>query len=290
MPEVATTDPRPGRLVTDSACLLDEATRLLAAGGIVAPRREAVRIWRDVLGSEPALALGPVPAEDSARFRAAIARRAAGEPLAYVTGVTGFRHLTLAVDRRALIPRPETEGLVDHVLARVRSGVVADAGTGTGCLALSLRQEGAFERVLAIDASRDALALARKNRAATGLAIDLVRGDLLECVADASLDAVVSNPPYLTAAEYAALDPAVKAWEPASALVSGEDGMAATDRLLRAAGRVLRPGAWLVLEVDCGRASVAARHAAEAGLGDVAVFDDLFGRARYLVARRSDAP
>ncbi|HEX5632482.1 MAG TPA: HemK family protein methyltransferase, partial [Gemmatimonadales bacterium] len=200
----------------------------------------------------------------------------------------GFRRLDLRSDRRALIPRPETEGLVDLALARVREGVAADVGTGTGCLALSLRQEGGFHEVIGVDVSAEALALAALNAALTGLAVRWVEGDLCGPLADHSVDLLVSNPPYLTRAEYEALDGAVRAWEPALALASGEDGLDATRRLLDDGRRVVRAGGWLALELDCTRAGAAAGLARAAGWQDVRVELDLFGRERYLLARRSE--
>jgi release factor glutamine methyltransferase len=221
-------------------------------------------------------------------FRRAVERRAAGEPLAHVTGTMQFRHLTLASDRRALIPRPETEGLVDLALARVTEGCAADIGTGSGCIALALAAEGAFELVVGIDRSPDALALARWNREWTGLPVALVQGDLCAPLAPRGYDLIVSNPPYLTEAEHAALDPAVRDWEPAEALASGADGLDATRRLLAQALRPLRPGGWLVIELDGARAAQAEVLAREAGWEFVEVHEDLFGRARYLAARRSE--
>lgn len=284
MPEVA---------VPGARLLLADATRTLADAGVPEPRRTALAIWRDVAGggleAHLAGADAMVPADQATRFEAAVARRAAGEPLAHVTGLAGFRHLVLRSDGRALIPRPETEGVVDLLLARVRTGRVADIGTGSGCLALSLAQEGSFSQVVGVDVSAAALALAAENRARTGLPVQVVRGDLAAPLATGAFDAVVSNPPYLTEAEYAALDPSVARWEPALALASGADGLAATWRLLADLPRVLRPGGWMVLEVDCHRAAHVGRRAAELGWQDVQVGDDLFGRARYVVARRSDA-
>ena len=116
--------------------------------------------------------VGPTPLLN---YQSAIDRRASGEPLPYVTGFSGFRHLTLHCDTRALIPRPETEGLVDLLLHRVREGRVVDVGTGSGCLALSLAQEGNFSHVLAIDCSGSALALTRENQELVGLDIELVQ-------------------------------------------------------------------------------------------------------------------
>jgi release factor glutamine methyltransferase len=272
--------------------LLDEATALLGAAALPQPRREAMRLWSQLTGEEPAELLlhsdDRAPPAAISHFRVGVRRRSAGEPLAYVSGQIGFRWLTLRCDRRALIPRPETEGLVDRILERVRTGRVADIGTGSGCLALSLASEGAFAQVIGIEASPDALALAEENRCLTGAPVSLVRGDLCAPLQPSAFDALVSNPPYLSAGEHATLDPSVRSWEPSVALVSGSDGLEATTRLLHQAGEVLRPGGWLALEVDCGRAQECARRAAAFGWSEVAIQPDLFGRERYLLARRSE--
>ncbi|HEU5040776.1 MAG TPA: methyltransferase, partial [Gemmatimonadales bacterium] len=170
---------------------------------------------------------------------------------------------------------------------RVAAGRVADIGTGTGALALSLAQEGGFEQVIAVDLSAAALALAAENRRASGLPVTLVRGDLCGPLAAGSLDALVSNPPYLSAGEYAVLDASVRGWEPAAALVSGEDGLEATGRLLDDGRRVVRPGGWVAIEVDSARAGACARRAGELGWDAVAIHADLYGRERYLLAQRS---
>jgi release factor glutamine methyltransferase len=222
------------------------------------------------------------------RFPAAGARRAGGEPLAYGPGRAGFRHLELGCDRRALIPRPETEGLVELALARVRTGIAADVGVGTGCIALSLRQEGAFRAVVGVDVSAVALDLACENAVETGLEVSWVRGDLTAPLGDASVDLLVSNPPYLTEHEWSGLDDGVKTWEPALALRSGADGLAATRRLLDDGRRVVAVGGWIALEIDMTRAADAAALAHGAGWRHVAVERDLFGRERYLLAQRSE--
>jgi release factor glutamine methyltransferase len=283
---MAETDARP-----TLGAVLAEGRRRLGAGGVDAPAREVAEIWatlfRRVAGEsflEQDSALGP---DDAARLEAAFLRRARGEPLAHVTGVAGFRYLALSSDARALIPRPETEGLVQGVLARVRTGSALDVGTGTGCIALSLATEGAYSRVIGIDRSGEALALARANRAATGARVDFVRGDLLSSIAPASVDALVSNPPYLSTAEYGALDPGVRDWEPSAALVSGPDGLDATFELLDDGCRVVRPGGWIALELDCTRAARVAERAVVLGWTSVGVEADLFGRERYLFAQRS---
>jgi release factor glutamine methyltransferase len=273
--------------------LLAEATAALAAAGVREPRREALRLWSELRSSSAEVLLDGEAAADprlTATLRAAVRRRASGEPLPHISGCVGFRTLVLKSDRRALIPRPETEGLVDLLLARVRTGHVADIGTGTGCLALSLAAEGSFDRITAVDSSSEALALAKENRDALGLRVVLVRGDLCGPLRPGSADAVISNPPYLTEQEYASLDPSVKAWEPAVALASGPQGLDATGRLLDEARAVLRPGGWLALELDCTRASAVAEMAGALGWIDVAVHADIFGRERYLLARRSAQP
>jgi release factor glutamine methyltransferase len=273
--------------------LLSELSATLGAAGVPESRREALRLWRELSGAPAAGALlrpdDPVDAELAAALRRASVRRAAGEPLAHVAGRAGFRRLVLRSDRRALIPRPETEGLVDLLLARVRGGTVADVGTGTGALALALASEGRFTAVVATDLSAAALALAGENVADSGLPVRLVRSDLCAALRPGVFDALVSNPPYLSLAEYAALDSGVRGWEPEGALVGGPGGAEITVRLLEDARRVLRPEGWLAVELDCARAEACARRAAALGWDEVTVQADLFGRDRYLLARRGVA-
>jgi release factor glutamine methyltransferase len=279
-------------LATSRCTLIQEARDRLARAGVLEPRQQALRIWAGLSQTSPAdallardLDLGPAAA---ARYQYAIERRAAGEPLPHVTGWAGFRHLSLRSDSRALIPRPETEGLVDLLLERARRGRVVDVGTGSGCIALSLALEGDFTEVVAVDLSSAALALARENRELVGAPVELVRGDLCAALRSPAFDALISNPPYLTAAEHAGLDQSVRDWEPVIALESGEDGLEATARLLDEGRSVLRDGGWLALEVDCARARAAAHLASALGWEDVGIHVDLFGRERYLLARRSD--
>lgn len=282
MPEVATA----------LRWLIQDATRRLSHAKVPEPRRQALRIWAELNGADHGAVL---PAHDvdvepaaAARYQHAIGRRSAGEPLSYVTGQAGFRHLLLRSDGRGLIPRPETEGLVDLLLQRVRSGRVVDVGTGSGCIALSLAREGGFSQVVGVELSHAALALAAENRALAGARIDLLEADLCTSLRAGTFDALVSNPPYLTAAEYAALDPSVRDWEPAIALESGRDGLEATARLLDEGRGVVRAGGWVALEVDCARAASVAHLASALGWDEVAIHVDLFGRERYLLARRSN--
>ena len=279
-------------LVTGRRSLIQEGTDRLARAGVPEPRHQAVRIWAELNQAEQAVVLLArdldVDPEGAARYQHAIKRRASGEPLPHVTGWTGFRHLSLRSDRRALIPRPETEGLVELLLQRARRGRVVDVGTGSGCIALSLALEGGYTEVVGIDRSAAALALAGENRELVGARVELVQGDLCAPLRAGTFDALISNPPYLTAAEYAGLDPSVREWEPAIALESGEDGLEATARLLDQGRDVLLADGWLALEVDCARAGSAAHLASALGWEDVGIHLDLFGRERYLLARRSN--
>lgn len=264
---------------------LDAATDYLASHGVERPRLDAELLLARALGVTR-LDLytqhdRPLTAAERAAAREPVRRRGTREPLAYVLGDWGFRRLTLRTDRRALVPRPETELVVDRCLALL-DGVpeprVLDVGTGTGAIALSLALELPGAHVSATDASADALALARENAALLGLAVDLVEGDLLAGVTG-PFDLVVSNPPYVAAAELAASEPEVRDWEPRAALL--DDGQ--TERLVDAARSVLE--GWLVLEVHEGRADEVAARMRDAGYAAVAVTDDLAARPRVVEGR-----
>ena len=233
---------------------------------------------------------------DVERAIAAAERRSTGMPLEYAAGRAAFRHLTLAVDQRVLIPRPETEQLVEVVLEMTgdaRGGSVVDVGTGSGAIALALASEGHFAKVMGTDVSLDALAVARANAQtlaeASWARIELRHGSLLGPVGETGLAAVVSNPPYISFAEAGALPASVRDWEPAVALFAGDDGMAAIAQLIREAASRLAPLGLLALEVDSRRAEVAAELARTNGAYvDVRVLLDLTGRERFVVARRRE--
>jgi len=221
--------------------------------------------------------------------------RCRGVPFAYAAGRTGFRTLDLAVDPRALIPRPETEGLVELALAALQRGAgpdarVADIGTGCGCIALSLAVEGAVA-VLAVDRDPGAATLARENvaRVRPAAPVDVREGDLLEPLGGERFQAIVANPPYLTEAEMMTLDPAVRSFEPRAALDGGADGLVHTGRLLAGAEALLVPNGFLALEIDERRASLVRALAVRHGWRRAAIHDDLFGRPRYLLAYREAA-
>lgn len=277
----------------DGGRLIEEAAARFRMVGVIKPRREANRLWAWINRVSPGEAYltreRPAAEELRHQFERAVERRLSGEPLAHVLGQTGFRHLDLTSDRRALIPRPESESIIELALARVRSGRALDLGTGTGCLALALAQEGNFAEVVAVDLSEEALELAAMNQVRTGLPIRLLRSDLGAGLVGEQFDLIVSNPPYLTEAEYQALDASVKDWEPAQALVSGADGLEATRRILAQGLGLLGPGGWLVMELDSSRAGTVADLARSAGWQEITIHDDLFGRPRILAARREPA-
>jgi release factor glutamine methyltransferase len=280
--------------------LLEEIATTLQARGIADAPSEA----RDLLAAvydEPRfwpVVNRAVAVDDTllARARLAIRKRQMGAPFAYAVGRACFRHLTLAVDERVLIPRQETEQLVDLVLHEMgdRSGGVAiDVGTGSGAIALALASEGAFSAVYATDVSLDALAVARQNVEATRhtlrAPVHLMHGSLLRPVRQLRARVIVSNPPYIAFGEATSLPPSVRDWEPPVALFSGGDGMAATTALVRAAADVLEDGGLLAIEVDARRASLVAELAAhEARFDAVWVRLDLTGRERFVLARRKE--
>ena len=238
-----------------------------------------------------------VSTEEWLRAIRAAKRRARGAPQQYAAGQASFRHLTLDVDERVLIPRPETERLVDLVLDALRGesgGIVVDVGTGSGAIALAIASESEVDRVIGTDVSLDALAVAGANvvRSAPVLRapVELRAGSLLRPVGERPLRAVVSNPPYISWNDRDALPSSVRDWEPSVALFSDADGMATTARLVRDAGGALGPGGLLALEVDTRRASMAAELVATDGAYEmVKVVLDLTGRERFVVARRREA-
>jgi release factor glutamine methyltransferase len=278
--------------------LVRELAEQLEAGGVDEPGREArdmvaavvdmPRFWPSMNASE---SLG---ARDVERARAAAVKRASGAPFAYAVGRAAFRHLTLDVDERVLIPRQETEILVDAVLecARGYGGVALDVGTGSGAIALALAMEGSFDLVIGTDVSRGAVAVASGNAkrlaAAMKAQLEFRAGSLFAPVRDVRARVVVSNPPYIAYDEAAALPRSVRDWEPAVALFTGTGGMAATAEIIRGASAILESGGLLALEVDSRRAALAAEMAlADGHYGDVTVRLDLAGRERILLARRA---
>ena len=271
--------------------------RLTDALGNADDARELVAAWFDQPRHWPTLnADQPVAEADWDGVIAAAGKRAKGAPLQYAVGKANFRSLTLAVDERVLIPRPETELLVDLVLQRApRAGVAVDVGTGSGAIAIALATEGTFDRVIATDISTDALDVARGNAERCGAVIEFVQGDLLcqpersegSAVGMTRPSVVVSNPPYITFDEAVQLPPSVRDWEPALALFSPRDGLAHTARLVAQAASMLQDEGLLALEVDARRASLVADLVArDERFAQVSVELDLTGRERFVLAVR----
>ena len=227
-----------------------------------------------------------------AAIRAATERRARGMPFAYAVGKAAFRYLTLMVDQRVLIPRHETEYLVDLVLDSTgRRGVVADICTGSGCIALALATEGQYERVIATEVSQESQAVSQMNAdrlAQPHAPADVRGGDLLAPLTPHDgVTAIVSNPPYIAPDEMADLPSSVRDWEPHRALVSPNEGLAHTFRIVDDAPRVLQTGGLLALEVDSRRAQRVADYVGQHGdYRDVMLHKDFCERDRYVLARR----
>lgn len=277
-----------------------EATERLTAAGVDAPGQEARWLVEEASGLEGAehhLHLADLATEKGvARFDALLARRLAGEPLQYVLGRWAFRALDLAVDRRVLIPRPETEGVVDHVLAELDriahpAPLVVDLGTGSGAIALAVATERTGVQVWATDRSADALAVARANLAGVGgfaaTRVRLVEGDWFAALpADLAgrFHVIVSNPPYVAPTDE--LPAAVRDWEPVDALVPGPTGLESIEAILAAAPHWLAPDGAVVIEIGETQGAAVLDLARRAGLGAAEIRQDLAARDRALVAHR----
>ncbi|HKB92568.1 MAG TPA: peptide chain release factor N(5)-glutamine methyltransferase [Opitutaceae bacterium] len=225
------------------------------------------------------------------KIRPLVRRRAQREPLQYILGEVEFWGLKLKVDRRALIPRPETERLMEIVVERLTARLPAkilDLGTGTGALALASAKQWPEARVTAIDQSGEALALARENAVALSLVdrVDFVQSNWFSTVgAEVHFDLIVANPPYLSAEETGQAQPEVKNYEPASALTGGgPEGRADLDTILVQAKDHLSTGGLVALETGIAQHSALVSRAAELGYGSLASLKDLAGRDRYLLA------
>jgi release factor glutamine methyltransferase len=261
---------------------LRRATDVLAASGVETPRVDAEWLLGKALGrSRTALYADSrrrLGRDEVAAVDALVTRRARREPLAYVLGEWGFRRLTLRIDARALVPRPETEILVERALvlvAQIEHPRVLDVGVGSGAIALAIALEHPGARVTGVDTSDDALALARVNAERTGLRIELERGGVE--AADGDWDLVVSNPPYVRPEDWESLQPEIRDWEPRRALV----GRGLHEDLARR----VRGGA-LAVEVGDGQAPGVASTLRGLGYVDVRVTRDLTDRERVVEGRR----
>jgi release factor glutamine methyltransferase len=264
---------------------LDSAVVALSAAGVDTPRLDAEVLLAHALGVDRAALVVDrerrVEGPAVRAFQDAVRRRSVGrEPVAYITGVKGFRRLDLHVDPRVLIPRPETETLVEAALDLPRGARVVDVGTGSGAVALALKDERPDLDVVATERSGDALAVARANAARLGLDVAFVEGDLLDGAG--AVDAVVSNPPYVE--DGTPLQAEIERHEPPGALYAGADGLAVIRRLAARAGA--SRARFVALEVGMGQAGAAGEVLRAAGFGALSTRRDLAGIERVVVGRR----
>lgn len=278
--------------------LLAGCTAMLESEGVVEAQREAREIVAAVLDVPKFWAAANAVADASPQVARSVIRaamkRAGGMPLAYAVGRASFRHLTLDVDERVLIPRVETEVLVDRVLERCtpKTRTIADIGTGSGAIALSLAFEAEFERVFATDVSLDAVNVAAANAKSFAKSlkspVEFRNGSLLAPLRGEKLDAIVCNPPYISFAEITELPADVRDWEPSLALLCAQDGLAVTREIVAQAPDALVRGGFLALEVDTVRAgTVAEAIAVDGRYAEIEVLLDLTGRERFVFARRT---
>jgi release factor glutamine methyltransferase len=272
--------------------ILKKSEEFLAKKGIDNPKGDARRLLAHGLNLAPMQVLlqfdRPLTDSEVATLRALVVRRSQNEPLQHILGVVGFRHLQICCDARALVPRSDTEAIVDEVLSRIKDlpkARVHEVGVGTGCISLSLRHERADLRVTGSDISPEALALARHNAQVLGIWVPMIRADLLSFAKAESLDAVVSNPPYIPTADIAGLSAEVQA-DPKLALDGGPDGLDCFRKLIGQSLSALKPGGWLVAEhgFDQGPAT---RGLCGEGWTEVGTVQDLSKLDRFLVARKA---
>ena len=259
--------------------------------GFECPGTETRAILAGSLGAEPIeLYAHPqrrVGPEGKEAFGKLLSRRLAGEPLAYVLGRREFCSRSFAVTPDVLIPRPETETLAElaaETAGRMKNPRALDLGTGSGCLAVTLSLEARGCEVLASDISPAALRVAKRNALAHGARVRFVRSDLLGCFAESSFDIIVSNPPYVSEAEYAELSPQIRNFEPRAALLGGRDGLSYVRKIAATAGRALREGGFLLLEIGAGQAESAGKAVSENGFRDISFRTDMGGVKRVVKA------
>jgi release factor glutamine methyltransferase len=278
------------------AALLRHLEATLDMAGVDETRRSAEWIAEEVTGQRRAQLYAypeqPVEAGAWARAEAMAARRAAGEPLQYVVGHVDFRGLRLAIAPGVLIPRPETEELVDHVVHALKGQAaprVLDAGTGSGCIALAIKAVRPDAAIVALDVSTDALRIARANAATLGLDVVFMQADLLAgpLPVTGAFDLVVSNPPYIPDAEACTLEPVVRDHEPHVALFSGADALTFYRALARHGAALLVPGGVLWAEAHTDYAQAAAACFTAPGWASATVHHDTARRPRFVEARRA---
>jgi len=291
---MAAVEPRPREVGATVADVLVRGAAALAAAGIDTARVDAEWLLADALGVPRGhLAAAPRRAVDddtAARYAHEVARRTTREPLQHIVGTQAFGDIVVRVGPEAMVPRPETETLVEWSLALlpdVAAPVVVDVGTGTGCIACAIAQARAAARVVALEVSPAAAARARANVAALGLdaRVTVVESDLFAALGGLRADLVVANPPYLPSALIDTLPPEVRRFDPRLALDGGADGLAVIRRIVAAAPARLAAGGALVLETAGGeQAQATAALLRAAGFADVRTRSDLAGVERFVAA------
>jgi release factor glutamine methyltransferase len=278
------------------ASLLEASVRWLAARGVAEPRiacellaARILRLPRLQLSLERSRQLRPLQV---AALRRGVLRLGTHEPVQYILSEWEFRGLTLKVDRRALIPRPETEQLVQRVLdhSEVWQAPVprlADIGTGSGCIAISLATEVPRCEIVAVDREPAALELARENAACHNVAtrIKFIQGEFCAGLPTASLDALVSNPPYIASHTCEQLPTLIRDFEPRSALDGGTDGLEVLRHLIPDAAMALKPHGWCFLEIGHDQGEAVRALLGQAGFTDITIARDLAGQIRFAQAR-----
>lgn len=260
--------------------------------GLESPDSESRRLLEAATGLSymQMLAAGEIAGSAVDEALALARRRAAGEPLQYVMGLAGFRHLELDIGPGVLIPRPETEIVAEQALSRLAPGAtVVDVCTGSGAIALAIAHERPDARVLATDSSPAALQWAKRNRARLGSNVEFIRCDLLTGLPArllATVDVIVANPPYVSSSEMADLPSDIVDFEPHEALFGGSQGLDVAVRIAAQARDWLRHGGWLVMEIGAAQGEAATGMLQHDGYESVAIVPDLAGRPRVVEGRR----
>jgi len=284
-----------GNRLMSAGRLLERGTSELERVGVTDSRLQAELLLRHALGCSRASLLArlpePVPAEVSGHFFQLVERRRGRVPVQYVIGSQEFYGLSFRVTPAVLIPRPESEGLVDEAVRELRDSReprIVDVGCGSGCIAVALAHTLPNAALVAIDASPAALAIARENALSHGVErrVEFLEGDLLAPLRSGDVDAVVSNPPYIPDNELETLEPEVSEHEPRQALSGGRDGLSVIERLLPAADNALRRGGSLFMEIGHGQDERVRDLVKKAGLDYLRTAADLAGIPRIIVAKK----
>ncbi|HPF22821.1 MAG TPA: peptide chain release factor N(5)-glutamine methyltransferase [Hyphomonas sp.] len=285
-----------------SLCTFDQLIRSAAQrfreAGIESPQQNAILLMLEAFGGTRAglisAGASPVPEAVEAAFLAAVERRAAREPLQHIMGSTEFYGLEIRSDARALIPRPDSETIIDAALALTSpdyDGLIADLGTGTGCLLAALLDRRPKAAGIGVEASADAASLARENIEALGLSdrATVFDGSWTDWAGWREAGLIVSNPPYIASAEIPALDPEVRDHDPHAALDGGPDGLDAYREIVSLAARSMKPGAWLVFEIGHDQREAVSCLLQEADFAGIGAAKDLGGNDRAVWAQKRES-